>query len=177
MGDRHLPLRPDAARIGLGCEDDAARDARAADFGFDSWMRLEVAVELSAAIHGNDVDAVVALVDRQPTLRDDSVLGPDSNWGPPMTHAANLGHVEIVRAMYERGATDIQWAFDRACLQGHVGLARELATWGARPEPGAVMGPAETLNAAGLEFLLELGVEVADAEGNPWAPVALLLET
>src|SRR5215468_8552678 len=39
------------------------------------------------------------------------------------------------------------------------------------------MGPAETQNGAGMAYLLELGAELADAEGDRLAPVALLLQT
>ncbi|NKB88444.1 MAG: ankyrin repeat domain-containing protein [Acidobacteria bacterium] len=177
MGDRHLPHRPDASLIGGDAPDAASRDARAREFGFDTWQRLEVACELSAAIHAGASEHVVDLIEASPALRDENVLGPGSNWGPPMTHAANLGQRDVVRALHEVGAEDTQWAFDRACLQGHIELARELVSWGAAPEPGAVMGPAETLNAAGLRFLLESGAELADEHGNVLAPVALLLQT
>ena len=40
-----------------------------------------------------------------------------------------------------------------------------------------VMGPCETLNAAGLALLFELGAELADEHGERLAPVALLLQT
>ena len=39
------------------------------------------------------------------------------------------------------------------------------------------MGPCETLHASGLKFLLELGVEFADQNGDRLAPIGLLLET
>ena len=39
------------------------------------------------------------------------------------------------------------------------------------------MGPAETLSDAGMAYLLELGAEIGDNEGNRLAPVALLLQT
>jgi hypothetical protein len=45
------------------------------------------------------------------------------------------------------------------------------------PLPGCVMGPCETLNREGLEFLFELGAELADAHGDRLATVALLLQT
>ena len=48
---------------------------------------------------------------------------------------------------------------------------------GGRPEPGAVMGPCETLNAEGLACLLGLGAPFADHHGNPLEPVGLLLQT
>lgn len=39
------------------------------------------------------------------------------------------------------------------------------------------MGPAETQNADGLAFVLELGAELCDGEGDRLAPVAMLLQT
>jgi hypothetical protein len=75
------------------------------------------------------------------------------------------------------GADDLQHAFDRACLQGKLETARKLYTMGARPTPGCVMGPCETLSDSGLKFLLELGAELADEHDDRLAPVALLLQT
>ena len=75
------------------------------------------------------------------------------------------------------GATDLQHAFDRACLQGQIGTARKLYAMGARPVLGCVMGPCEALNDEGLAFLLELGADLADTHGDPLAPRALLLQT
>jgi ankyrin repeat protein len=39
------------------------------------------------------------------------------------------------------------------------------------------MGPAESLNAEGFAYLLELGAEITDEEGDRLAPVAMVLET
>jgi ankyrin repeat protein len=75
------------------------------------------------------------------------------------------------------GADDVQHAFDRACLQGKIETARRLHSLGARPERDAVMGPCETLSAEGLAYLLEIGAEIGDKQGNRLAPPALLLET
>ena len=93
-----------------------------------------------------------------------------------MTYAANLGRARIIAMLRGLGAADLQSSFDRACLQGQVETAKMLQAMGARPDPDAVMGPCETLNADGLAFLLGLGVPLADAHGDR-APVALLLET
>ena len=81
------------------------------------------------------------------------------------------------RCFDDMGATDLQHAFDRACLQGKIETARRLHAMGARPLPGCVMGPCETLNDAGLLLLLDLGAELADQNGDRLAPVALLLQT
>jgi hypothetical protein len=77
----------------------------------------------------------------------------------------------------EMGAQDVQHAFDRACLQGKIETARRLYAMGARPAPGSIGGTCETLNDAGMAFLLELGAEIADERGDKLAPIALLLTT
>lgn len=77
----------------------------------------------------------------------------------------------------ERGAVDLQFASDRACLQGQLETARLLYALGARPARDALMGPAETQSAEGMAYLLELGAELSDAEGNRLGPVAMVLET
>src|SRR6185295_4480107 len=77
----------------------------------------------------------------------------------------------------ELGASDLDFAFNRACLQGQLDTARQLHTMGARPARDALMGPAETLNPDGMKFLLDLGAEISDADGNRFGPVALVLET
>jgi hypothetical protein len=150
----------------------------ARSYGLPSWPRLVSACRMTDAIWRGDVGAVRALVLKDPRLLHEAARGrPDSNWGPPMSYAANIGQDAIIEMLRGLGATDVQHAFDRACLQGKIGTARKLHAMGARPTPGCVMGPCETLNAAGLAFLLELGADFADGNGNHLAPVALLLET
>jgi hypothetical protein len=94
-----------------------------------------------------------------------------------MSYAANLGQDAIIDMLRNLGAADLQHAFDRACLQGQTNTARRLLAMGARPTPGCVMGPCETLNAAGLALLFDLGAELADEHGDALAPIALLLQT
>jgi hypothetical protein len=136
-----------------------------------------LACRLTDAIWRDDLDAVRALVLAHPTLLHEDARGVHGNWGPPMSYAANLGRQRIVAMLRALGAADLQHAFDRACLQGRIETARQLHALGARPEPGAVMGPAETQDGDGMAFLLELGVPIADAAGDPHAPVAMVLET
>jgi hypothetical protein len=93
-----------------------------------------------------------------------------------MSYAANLGRMEIIAMMRELGASDLQHAFDRACLQGELDAAKQLRAMGARPARDALMGPAESLNADGMAFLLDMGAEISDAEGDPLGPVAMVLE-
>jgi ankyrin repeat protein len=142
-----------------------------------SWQRLVLACRMTDAIWRDDPAAVRELVFKHPKLLTENARGvADSNWGPPMSYAANVGRNEIVTMLREQGAADVQYAFERACLQGKLDTARLLYEMGARPVAGSVMGPCETLNPAGLAFQLELGAELTDAKGDRLAPLALLLE-
>ncbi len=147
-------------------------------YGIASWPRMVTACRLIDAIWRGDVDAVRKLVLKDPKLLKESATGvPESNWGPPLAYAANIGQDVIIQMLHELGATDVQHAFSRACLQGKIETARRLKDMGARLDPGVVMGPCETLNDAGLALLLELGAELADDKGNRQAPGALVLQT
>lgn len=155
-----------------------ARNALARGYGVESWERLALACDLVGAIRDDNLALLQTLIAENPRLLTESALGrPESNWGPPLSYAANIGRNRIIDWLLGAGAPDKQKAFDRACLQGQLDTARLLFNAGARPEPGAVMGPAETQNAPGLRFLLELGAPLTDADGDPLAPIALLLET
>jgi hypothetical protein len=154
------------------------RNALARGYGVESWERLAQACEIVGAIRDDNLAHLQALIAQNPRLLAENALGrPESNWGPPLSYAANLGRDRIIDWLLGAGAPDKQKAFDRACLQGQLSTARLLFDAGARPEPNAVMGPAETQNADGLRFLVELGVQLTDADGDPLGPVALLLET
>jgi ankyrin repeat protein len=150
----------------------------ARSYGLPNWPRLVTACRMTDAIWRGDIEAVRELVLRDPRLLHDAARGvADSNWGPPMSYAANVGQDAIIAMLREMGATDVQHAFDRACLQGKIETARRLHAMGGRPVPGCLMGPCETLNNEGLAFLLELGAELADERGDRLAPVALILQT
>lgn len=147
-------------------------------YGLPSWPRLVVACRMTDAIWRGDVETVRELVTKNPRLLHEAARGrPDSNWGPPMSYAANVGQDTIIAMLREMGAEDVQHAFDRACLQGKLETARKLYAMGARPLRGCVMGPCETLCDSGLKFLLELGAELSDGSGNRLAPIALVLQT
>jgi ankyrin repeat protein len=166
------PIDPAAAKLA------DAQAALARSYGLPSWPRLVTACRMTEAIWRGDADTVRKLVLRNPHLLHESARGvADSNWGPPMSYAANVGQDGLIAMLREMGAEDLQHAFDRACLQGKIETARRLHTMGARPTPGCVMGPCETLNPEGLAFLLELGAELADEHSDRLAPVALLLQT
>lgn len=185
-GRRELPVRPRLDRLEQQALDRhattgvplaQAREAVAREHGVASWPRLVTACSVVDAIWRDDGAALEALIARDPALLHEDARGVPGNWGPPLSYAANLGRDALVLMLLGRGARDLDHAFDRACLQGRVSTARLLHARGARPQPGAVMGPCETQNADGLALLLELGAELADAHGDRLAPLALLLET
>jgi hypothetical protein len=154
----------------------------AREYGFAHWAQLKqrieanaLARELLAAIGADDRDAAVRIVEAEPALLHVPLWS--GNWGPPMSHAANLGRLRIVEAMAALGARDLQHAFDRALLQGQLETARWLRAQGATLEPGIVMGACETLNAAGFEFLADAGAPLTDQHGDRLAPIALVLGT
>ena len=154
----------------------------AREYGFSHWTQLKQRIEanahareLIAAIRSDDRDAAVRIVEAEPTLLHVPLWS--GNWGPPMSHAANLGRLRIVEAMADLGARDVQHAFDRALLQGQLETARWLRARGATLEPGIVMGACETLNAAGFEFLVDAGAPLTDQHGDRLAPLALVLGT
>ena len=154
----------------------------AREYGFSNWAELKerinantVARLLQEAIHNDDRETVVRLLRANPGLLHIPLWS--GNWGPPMSHAANLGRLEIIKAVAALGARDHQHAFDRALLQGKLECARWLHEHGAKLTPGIVMGACETLNPAGLGFLSDLGAPFTDNKGNRLAPLALVLET
>ena len=76
---------------------------------------------MTDAIWRGDADTVRSLILKDPRLLRDAARGvPDSNWGPPMSYAANVGQDAIIAMLREMGADDLQHAFDRACLQGQI---------------------------------------------------------
>ena len=154
----------------------------AREYSFAHWAELKQRIAadasanaLEAAIRADDRDAAVRLIEMRPQLLHLPVWGGD--WGPPMSHAANLGRLEIVKAMAALGARDFQHAFDRAVLQGRIECARWLHEHGARVAPGIIMGACETLNPAGMRLLVELNAPFMDGRGNRLTPLALVLET
>lgn len=152
----------------------------ARSYDAQSWPRLVHACALVDAIWRDDVDAVRGLVQKYPALlHEPALVRPASNWGPPMSYAANIGRDRIIDALLELGATDLETAVDRAALQGRVDTARRLhQRLGApRPDARALGGPAYTLSVPGTELMLELGAPVRDAQGRGIAPVDVALET
>lgn len=171
---KHHPKQIDAAQAKLA----DAQLVLARSYGLPSWPRLVVACHMTDAIWRGDAETVRDLILKDPRLLDENARGTvDSNWGPPLSYAANLGQDQIIAMLRKMGGEDIQHAFGRACLQGKIETARRLYAIGARPEADTVMGPCETLSSAGLAYLLEIGCEFADKHGSRLAPVALILQT
>lgn len=166
--------------VGLKLSD--AQLVIAREYGLTNWTALKqrfsahsAAHALQEAIRAADRETVVAILRGNPQMLHLPVRS--GNWGPPMSHAANLGRLEIIKACAELGARDYQHAFDRAVLQGQIECAEWLHAHGAKLLPGIVMGSCETLNLRGFKFLLEIGAPLTDEQGNRLAPLALVLET
>ena len=145
-----------------------------------SWPRLVQAAQLAEAIWRDDLETVRALVSANPVLlREPVLVRKDSNWGPPMTYAANLGRDQIITMLHGMGARDIESAAGRAALQSQIGTARILYELAGRPPvpDGALGGPAYTLSDAGTAFTLMMGAPVVDAHGACIAPVDVVIQT
>ena len=154
----------------------------AREYGFAHWAELkqriesnDLARELLVAIRNDDREAAVRIVETEPALLHVPLWS--GNWGPPMSHAANLGRLRIIEAMAALGARDFQHAFDRALLQGQLECASWLHAHGATLAPGIVMGSCETLESDGFDFLVELGAPITNERGDRLAPLALVIGT
>ena len=133
-----------------------------------SWTRLVHAVRLADAIWRDDVDTVRGLITRNSVLlHEDVLIRTDSNWGPPMTYAANLGRDRIIRLLYDLGARDLESAAGRAALQGKPDTVRMIYDLMGRPslDKWTLAGPAYTLSVEGTAVLLALGARVIGRDG------------
>lgn len=145
-----------------------------------SWPRLVQAVTLVTAIWEDDLETVERLVTENPKLlTEPALIRADSDWGPPLTYAANVGRDRIIQMLHTRGAIDLASALDRAALQGKIATARMLHAMLGKPVPpdDALGGPAYTLSLEGTALLLELGVRAVDDSGRRLAPVDVVLQT
>ena len=151
----------------------------ARSYGAPSWPRLVLACKLIDAIWNDDVDTVRELALKHPPLLHEHAGIRNSNWGPPLSYAANLGRDRIISVLHELGATDLTHALGRAALQGRIDTARMLHRMLGSPRPPtvALAGPAYTLSVSGTAFLFEIGARVRDENGNPDAPVDVVLCT
>ncbi|HYJ88566.1 MAG TPA: hypothetical protein VEW46_21040 [Pyrinomonadaceae bacterium] len=167
------PIAPDQAKLA------DAQLALARSYEAPSWPRLVQACRLIDAIWRDDIEVVRELVVKNPNLLHESATIRKSNWGPPMSYAANLGRNQIIKMLHQLGATDLVLAIDRATLQSKIDTARMLHEIMGSPLPpeGALDGPAYTLSSTGTALMLEFGAEVCDANGKRLAPVHVVLET
>jgi hypothetical protein len=152
----------------------------AKSYGIRSWPRLVLACKMTDAIWRDDSEAVRELILKNPALLHEMARGTEkSNWGPPMSYAANLGRDEIIKMLHGLGAKDLESALNRAALQSKIGTARLLhgMLGGKLPPPNALDSPAYTLSESGTAFLFEIGATVRDAHGKRIAPVDVVLET
>ena len=170
---RNHPRPPIGAAVKLA----DAQLALARSYGLPSWPRLVLACNMTDAICRDDLAAVRRLIRRHPALLYEDARGVKGNWGPPMSYAANLGRNRLIEMLHGLGAEDVQFSFERACLQSEIETARLLYRKGARPVDGSVMGPCETLSPSGLELQLELGARFCDEHGDRLAPAGLVLAT
>jgi hypothetical protein len=95
---------------GVGATLADARIVLARAYQASNWQRLmeAVALALATAIWSDDAVRVRELISGNRDLLFDHVLiRTDSNWGPPMTYAANPGRDELIRMRHELGATDL----------------------------------------------------------------------
>ncbi|MGH9308383.1 MAG: ankyrin repeat domain-containing protein [Vicinamibacterales bacterium] len=153
---------PSAARLA------DAQLVLARSYGASSWTRLVHAVRLAQAIWRDDLEAVRELITHNAALIHEPVLvRTDSDWGPPMTFAANLGRHEIIRFLHRHGARDLESAAGRAALQGHTNTVRVIYDLAGRPplDTLSLAGPAYTLGVEGTAALLSLGARVVGANG------------
>ncbi len=92
------PLDPASAKLA------DAQLVLARSYQASSWTRLVQAVQLVDAIWRDDLETVRALVTANPHLiHEQALIREDSNWGPPMTYAANVGRDRIIRMLREHG--------------------------------------------------------------------------
>ena len=140
----------------------------ARSYGTSSWARLVHAVQLADAIWRDDPDTVRTLITRNPALIHEHVLiRTDSNWGRPMTYAANLGREGIIRLLFSHGARDLESAAGRAALQGKVETVHMIYDLAGRPslDKLTLAGPAYTLSVEGTAALLTLGARLFGPDG------------
>ena len=145
-----------------------------------SWTRLIHAVKLADALWRDDLDTVRTLVTSNPALIHEHVLiRTDSNWGPPLSYAANLGRDRIIRFLYERGARDLEFAAGRAALQGKTDTVYLIYELVGKPslEKLTLAGPAYTLSVEGTAVLLTLGARVVGPDGVDHTTMEHLLGT
>jgi hypothetical protein len=163
-----------------GCRLADAQFVLARAYEAPSWPRLVQACKLINAIWSDDLDGVRELVLKHPRLlHEQALIRENSNWGPPMSYAANLGRDRIIAMLHELGAKDHEHALGRATLQSKIGTARMLHEMMGSPPPpeNALGGPAYTLSSAGTALMFEIGARAVGENGGRLAPVDVVLES
>jgi hypothetical protein len=112
-----------------------AQFALARSYGAASWPRLVQACNLIDAIWRDDVATVRELVMQNPQLLHEPARIRDSNWGPALSYAANLGRDEIIKLLHKFGAIDLEHALGRAMLQSKITTAAMLYKLLGSPPP------------------------------------------
>src|SRR6185436_9088017 len=165
MSARRLPVRPDLDQLKNQAKDllkalrDGAPEASAdfaelhpdlatdratlADaqlvlarlYGASSWTRLVQCCQLIDAIWDDDPETVRRLVTANRNLLIEDARIVNSNWGPPLSYAANLGRNRIIRLLHDLGARDLQHAMGRAVLQSQIETAAMLNEMLGNPAP------------------------------------------
>jgi len=156
-----------------------AQHTLARSYEAPSWMRLVTACKLVDAIWEHDTPAAQRIISANPQLIHEDVLIRKSNWGWPMSYAANLGWNDMIEMFVSYGATDFQHALERATLQGKIETARLIHQMMGRPIPadGCLGDPAYTLSVSGTALMLELGARLWDDEGKSLVPIGTVLGT
>lgn len=167
----------------------------AREYGFPSWPKLKAHVEMfqlkpqaDRAIRENDLPALQALLRAHPGLLKEDIRS--SNWGRPITYAAQCGHLAMVKWLRTRDRGDLQHALSRAAMWAHRDVMDYLVSEGADPAgpyaegAGERYGPVilavyEVQNPAGMRALLEMGAQITwtDGEGKTVSPLPMLLAT
>jgi hypothetical protein len=156
------PIEPPAAKLS------DAQLVLARSYNASSWTRLVHAVQLADAIWRDDAETVRTHVTRNPALIQEHVLiRTDSDWGPPMTFAANLGRDGLIRLLHDHGARDLESAAGRAALQSKPDTVRLVYDLAGRPslEKWTLAGPAYTLSVEGTAVLFALGARIVGPHG------------
>lgn len=154
------------------------RETVARSYGFNDWERLKMACELCDTINRNEIQSTLNLIKKRPHLLRENANGShNSNWGPPMSHAATLGYVDLVAALLEQGAPDATWALTRSLISDHFDIAELLLNHGAQADPNISMVLAEIQNGPALSFLMRHGFSLASTHRQRLDLVALVLET
>src|SRR5690348_18273402 len=121
MSERRLPVRPNLTQLKNQAKDllrqfrvgdptaieefrkhhpeKISAEAKLADaqlvlarsYAASGWTRLVLACKLIDAIWRDDLETVRSIIEKNPKLLHENAAIRNSNWGPPLSYAANLG--------------------------------------------------------------------------------------